>query len=148
VFKNILIPTDGSPIASKAVNAGLELAKQLGAAVTGYCAFETTPVRNDDEGYDIDGIGADRALAMPARAIGEDGVAEMAKAAASAGVPFTTVVHDAKTPHDGIIKTAIEHKCDLIVMASHGRSGLAGLVLGSVTNKVLSQSNIPVLVFR
>ena len=148
MFKNILIPTDGSPIAGKAVNAGIELAKQLGAAVTGYCAFAIAPERTDGEGYDIGGIGADRALAMSARDVGENSVAAIAKAAADAGVPFTVVVHEAKTPHDGIITTAIEHNCDLIVMASHGRSGIAGLILGSVTNKVLAQSKIPVLVFR
>jgi nucleotide-binding universal stress UspA family protein len=148
VFRNILIPTDGSAIAGKAVNAGVELAKRLGAAVTGYCAFETTPMRTDDEGYDVGGTGAGGDLAISTREVGENSVAEIAKAAADAGVPFTAVVHSAKAPHDGIIKTALEHKCDLIVMASHGRSGLAGFVLGSVTNKVLSQSKIPVLVFR
>jgi len=148
VFKNVLIPTDGSPIASKAVNAGVQLAKQSGAAVIGYCAFETTPVGTDFEGYDIGGTDADRAPAMSARDIGENSVAEIAKAAADAGLPFTAVVEEATTPHDGIIQAAIEHECDLIVMASHGRSGLTGLVLGSVTNKVLSHSTIPVLVYR
>jgi nucleotide-binding universal stress UspA family protein len=148
VFKKILIPTDGSPIASKAVNAGVQLAKQFGAAVTGYCAFDSTSVGTDFEGYDIDGTEANRALAISARDDGENSVAEIAKAAVDAGVPFTAVVNETTTPYDGIIKAALEHECDLIVMASHGRSGLAGLVLGSVTNKVLSHSTIPVVVFR
>ena len=148
MFKNILIPTDGSPIAGKAVDAGVELARQLGAVVTGYCAFETTPARTDGEGYDIGGSAASRDLSMSTRDNSESNIAEIAKAAADAGVPFTGVVHEAKTPHEGIITAAIEHDCDLIVMASHGRSGIASLILGSVTNKVLTQSKIPVLVFR
>lgn len=148
MFKNILIPTDGSPTAGKAVAAGVELARQLGAAVTGYCAFETAPGRTDSEGYDTVGGGAGRALSVSTRESSERNIAEIAEAAADAGVPFTAVVREAKTPHEGIIATAVEHHCDLIVMASHGRSGIAGLLLGSVTHKVLSQSKIPVLVFR
>ena len=148
MFKNILIPTDGSPIASKAVDSGVELARQLGAAVTGYCAFKTTAVSTVSEGYDIDESGASRALSMTTRYNSETNLAEIASAAADAGVPFTAVVSEAKTPHEGIIMTAMKHNCDLIVMASHGRSGIAGLILGSVTQKVLLQSKIPVLVFR
>jgi nucleotide-binding universal stress UspA family protein len=148
VIKNILIPTDGSPIASKAVNAGVQLAKQLGAAVTGYCAFETATAGADFEGYGIGSADADGAAAISARDTGENSVAEIAKAAADAGVPFAAVVDEATAPDDGIIRAALAHQCDLIVMASHGRSGLAGLVLGSVTNKVLSHSTIPVQVIR
>ena len=148
MIENILIPTDGSPNASKAVNAGVQLAKQLGATVTGYCAFETATAGADFEGYGIGRADADGALVKSARDTGENSVAEIAKAAADAGVPFVAVVDEAAAPDDGIIRAALEHRCDLIVMASRGRSGLAGLVLGSVTNNVLSHSTIPVHVIR
>lgn len=148
MIRKILIPTDGSPIARKAVDAGVQLAKQLGASVTGYCSYETATVGTDFEGYGIGRADADGVPAISARDSGKNSVADIAKAAADAGVPFAAVVDEATKPCDGIIKAALEHQCDLIVMASHGRTGLAGLVLGSVTNQVLSHSTIPVQVIR
>ena len=68
--------------------------------------------------------------------------------AKSAGVTFASVIDKPATPYDGIIAAAKKTKCDVIFMSSHGRRGLAGIVLGSVTNKVLSHSKIPVLVYR
>ena len=73
---------------------------------------------------------------------------KIAKVAMAAGVPFRAVVAVAETPYDGIIEAAKKQKCDAIFMASHGRSGLEGLILGSVTHKVLIHSKLPVLVYR
>jgi nucleotide-binding universal stress UspA family protein len=147
VFKHILIPTDGSPVAAKAAKAGLAFAHEIGARVTGYCAVEPLSSHLYGEGYIVDGKLLDE-FERRAREIGERYVAGIGKAAEAAGVPFEPLVTTADAPYSGIIAAAKEHRCDAIFMASHGRRGLAGLVIGSVTHKVLTHSTIPVLVYR
>ncbi|MBI4293149.1 MAG: universal stress protein [Betaproteobacteria bacterium] len=148
MFKHILIPTDGSAVANKAVKAGIQLAKNLGAKVTGYYAIETLPTEIYGEGYLISNSKMVKSLQQRARDIGKKHLENIAKVAAAAGVPFGEVMTLAETPYDGIVEAAKKQKCDAIFMASHGRSGLADLVLGSVTRKVLTHSKLPVLVYR
>ncbi len=148
MFKHILIPTDGSPIANKAVKAGIQFAKDLGARVTGYYAVEPVPQHIYGEGYLINNSKISQALQQRVSDIGEKHVEKMAKVAKAMGVPFSTVVTVAETPYEGIIDAAKKHKCDAIFMASHGRRGLAGGLMGSVTHKVLTHSKLPVLVYR
>jgi len=148
MFKQILIPTDGSPIANKAVMAGIQFAKDLGASVTGYYAIEPIPQHIYGEGYLINNRKISQALQQRVREIGEKQVEKMAKVARATGVPFTALVAVAETPYEGIIDAAKKHKCDAIFMASHGRRGLAGGLMGSVTHKVLTHSKLPVLVYR
>jgi nucleotide-binding universal stress UspA family protein len=147
MFKHILIPTDGSQLAAKAIKAGVEMAKEMGARVTGYCAQEPVPVHLYGEGYV-----ADKQMTAEferrAREYAEDCVEQVAAAAKARGVPFEPLVTKASLPYRGIIEAAQERKCDVIFMASHGYRGLAGLLLGSVTQEVLTHSEIPVLVFR
>ncbi|MEK6211992.1 MAG: universal stress protein [Pseudomonadota bacterium] len=146
MFKHILIPTDGSPVANKAAKAGIALARRLGAKVTAYYAIEELqPIYV--EGYafnqkEIDGF-EERAREAGQKRV--DAIGRMAKAA---GVPFTSVVAKALTPYEGIIAAAKKRKCELIFMASHGRRGLSRLIMGSVTQKVLTHSVIPVVVYR
>jgi len=147
MFKNILIPTDGSAVANKAVKAGIELASQLGAKVTGYYAVEAIQPRVYGEGYMIDNKTI-KAFEQQARQVGQKHIDGMAKIAGAAGVKFASVMTMAETPYDGIIETAKKQKCDAIFMASHGRRGLAGIIMGSVTHKVLTHSKLPVLVYR
>ena len=147
MFKNILIPTDGSAVANKAVKAGIELASQLGAKVTGYYAVEAIQPRVYGEGYMIDNKTI-KAFEQQARQVGQKHIDSMAKIAGTAGIKFTGVMTMAETPYDGIIETAKKQKCDAIFMASHGRRGLAGIIMGSVTHKVLTHSTLPVLVYR
>lgn len=147
MFKHILIPTDGSPVADKAVKAGLELAKALGARVTGYFAIEAIQPQVYGEGYMID-QGMVKEFERSAREAAERHMAVIAKTAAAAGVEFSSLVGKAETPYEGIIDTAKKKKCDAIFMASHGRRGLASLIMGSVTQKVLTHSKLPVLVYR
>lgn len=147
MFKNILIPTDGSATAGKAVKAGIELAKELGAKVTGFYAVEAFQPQVYGEGYMIDNRTV-KALEQRARDVGQKHIDAMGKAAAAAGVSFKGVVTTAETPYDGIIDAAKKQKCDAIFMASHGRRGIAGLIMGSVTQKVLTHSKLPVLVYR
>ncbi len=147
MFKHILIPTDGSPVAAKAVKAGIALAREVGATVTAYYGLDPMPAPYYGDGYTVDA----RAIAdieRSARATGEKALAKIAQTAKAAGVKFNGVINKPATPYDGIVGAAKKSKCDIIFMASHGRRGLAGLVLGSVTNKVLSHSKIPVLVYR
>ena len=147
MFKRILIPTDGSAVAAKAIKAGVALAKEMGASVTGYYAMEPPPTHVYGEGYL-----ADRKLVAElerrSRDVAQRSVDEVSDAAKAAGVPCDTVVDKAVVPYKGIIQAAEERKCDAVFMASHGHRGLTGLLIGSVTQQVLTHSKIPVLVFR
>ena len=146
MFKHILIPTDGSPVSNKAAKAGIALARRLGAKVTAYYAIEELqPIYG--EGYvfnqkEIDGL-EERAGVAGQKHV--DAIDKMAKAAS---VPFTSVVAKTLTAYEGIIAAAKKRKCDVIFMASHGRRGLSRLIMGSVTQKVLSHSKITVVVYR
>jgi nucleotide-binding universal stress UspA family protein len=147
MFRHILIPTDGSPVSAKAVKAGIAFAKETGARVTGYCALEPVYAQIYGEGYMITG----RSIAdveKRARQVGERHVAGIGKAAKAAGVRFQGHVSKADSPYAGIVAAARSKHCDLIFMASHGRRGIPGLIMGSVTHKVLTHSRVPVLVYR
>jgi len=146
MFKRILIPTDGSPLATKAARAGLGLARELGARVVGcYVAERVEPVfgaRAMVSRQMIDEFNEGN------RAAGQKHVDAIGRIAARLGVPFTPVVITGQVPHEGIAAVAKKHKCDVIVMATHGRSGLNKLMMGSVAQKVLMHSALPVLVYR
>lgn len=146
MFKRILIPTDGSPVATRAAKAGITLAKALGAGVVGcYVVEEVRPV-----------FGARAMVSQQAiddfnqgnREAGQRQVDAIGRIAARLGVPFTPVVSAGHLPHEGIAAVARKHKCDVIVMATHGRSGLNKLMMGSVAQKVLTHSKLPVLLYR
>ena len=147
MFKHILIPTDGSPVSRKAVKAGIALAKEHGAKVTGYHAVEPVPMRLYGEGYV-----ADRQMIAEFQRRNLDAakkhVAALAREARKAGVPFVPVVETTPRPYEGIVQAASERKCDLILMASHGHRGFDRLLLGSVADKVIQRSKVPVLVYR
>lgn len=147
MFKHILIPTDGSETAQKAVRAGIELAAEIGARITGYCAQEPVPAHIHGEGH----IADKTMIAEFERRAGEfanRNVQVIADAAKAAGVPCASLVTKAAVPYRGIVAAAEDSGCDAIVIASHGHRGLTRLLLGSVTNEVLTHSKIPVLVFR
>jgi nucleotide-binding universal stress UspA family protein len=147
MFKHILIPTDGSPVAAKAIQAGVALAKEMGAAVTGYYAIEPAPTHIYGEGYLADRRLVEE-LERRSREVAQKCVDEIATAAKAAGVKCETVVGKAVVPYKGIIEAAEKNKCDAIFIASNGHRGLTGLLLGSVTQKVLTHTKTPVLVFR
>ena len=146
MFKHILIPTDGSSVANKAAKAGIALARRLGAKVTAYCAIEELqPIYG--QGYVFNQKEID-AIEERAGVAGQKHVNAIDKMAKAASVPFTSVVAKALTAYEGIIAAATKRKCDVIFMASHGRRGLSRLIMGSVTQKVLSHSKITVVVYR
>ncbi len=148
MFKHLLIPTDGSPQSGKAVKAGIRLAQTLGACVTGFYAVELPwPA----QAYGADTAGRRRVLTEYGRhatAAGRRHLDTVHRIARAAGVPFDSVITESLPPDAGIIAAARKLHCDAIVMASHGRRGLASIVIGSVTRRVLLGSKIPVLVYR
>lgn len=147
MFKHILIPTDGSPVAAKAIQAGITLAAEMGAKVTGYYAIEPPPTHLYGEGYLAERRLVDE-LEHRATDIARRSIEEVETAARAAGVKFDSDIGRSVQPYRGIIDAAEKHGCDAIVMASNGHRGLTGLLLGSVTHKVLTHTQIPVLVYR
>ena len=148
MFKHILVSTDGSPLSGKAIRAAVRLARATGARVTG--AYVTAPFVAPAYSE-----GAMYAPMMSAKRYKELCGRESRKALAAveieartAGVESGAVTMVAGNPWQGILRAARSKNCDLIVMASHGPRGLSGLLLGSETNKVLTHSKIPVLVYR
>ena len=140
MYRHILIPTDGSKLADQGVAHGLALAKSLGAKVS--VIFVVEPFSELTGRFQ-------EAVATYAELRKEQAtstLAHAAKAAKEAGVPCETIQVENGQPHQAILAAAEDKGCDLIVMSSHGRSGLSMLLIGSVTNKVLAQAKIPVLV--
>ncbi|HJY75926.1 MAG TPA: universal stress protein [Burkholderiales bacterium] len=147
MFKHILIPTDGSNVAAKAIGAGVRLAAEMGARVTGFHAQQPRPLHLHVNGYAVE---KDLIAELDRRShqFAERCVAQIEDAARADGVAFEAVVVKSIRPYEAIIHAAQERGCDAIFMASHGHRGLDGLLLGSVTQQVLTHSTIPVLVFR
>ncbi len=142
---NILIATDGSELADKAVLQGIALAKALGARVTGVTVSEPFHVVTADVPMVEDTLDEyDRRVAEKARAV----LSRVERAAQDAGVPCDTVHVSEDDPYEGILKAAAQTGADMIAMASHGRRGIAALLLGSQTRKVLTHSTLPVIVYR
>ena len=145
MYKHILIATDGSELAHKAVVQGFALAKAVGAKVTVVTVTEPwTAV-----------VPGEMGMAFPIDEY-EKGAAENAgnilstvkREADATGVACQTVHMSDQYPADGIISTCKDKSCDLIVMASHGRRGISRLLIGSQANQVVVHSTVPVLVVR
>lgn len=148
MFKHILASTDGSRLSDRAVNCAIALAKSTGARLTVYHATNIFPATPYPE-YEavLNSVRADEwdaAQAAHARRILEKCRARAAKAGINCVVRSAAAVQ----PSDGILEQAKKARCDLIVMASHGRRGLQKLLLGSETSKVLAHGKLPVLVVR
>jgi nucleotide-binding universal stress UspA family protein len=144
MYQHILIPTDGSELAERAVTHGLSLAKSVGAKVTVIIVEEPWPPFAVGPAALVPlGTYAEEMKKLAASALNR-----AANAAKQAGVSCDTLQVGDAPPYQAIIATATDKGCDLIVMASHGRSGLSAIVLGSVTNKVLTNTKTPVLVCR
>ena len=147
MFKNVLMPTDGSALSRKAITAGVALAKELGASVTAYHGLEIFQPYVFGDGSIID-TATMATFDERAREQAQKYIDEVEKACKKAGVSFDSIMTKPSTPYEGIIAAAKKKKCDVIFIASHGRGELASLILGSVTQKVLAHSKIPVLVYR
>lgn len=147
MFKNILIPTDGSKLSLKAIKSGVAFAESIHARVTGcYVVEPFQPYYFGD--FIPPDMPTPKEFERHAREAGEACLKQIEAAARAAGVAYSGSVVKADTPYAGVIDAAKKARCDLIYMASHGRSGITGLLLGSETHKVLTHSKIPVLVYR
>jgi len=145
MFEHILIPTDGSELSNKAIRQGIALAKAVSAKVTGitvtipFHVFALDPETIEDTADSY----KKRTTAQAAKYL-----KQVNDAAAAAGVSCAVIHVEHEHPYRAIIDAANKNGCDLIAMASHGRHGISAVVLGSETTKVLTHSNIPVLVYR
>ena len=145
MFKNMLVPTDGSDLAAKAVEQGVLFAKEVGAKITAVTVTEP---------FHLLSVAPSQLEYTPieykkhAEAHAEKVLGIVSDAAKLAGVVCETLHVEHGQVYQGIIDAALARRCDLIVMASHGRRGVSAVVLGSETVKVLTHSKIPVLVYR
>lgn len=145
MFKHILIPTDGSELSKMAVRHGVQFAKEINAKITGltvtvpyhYFAVDAVQLSDTPAQYAID-----------VKAMADKNLSYIKDEAIKAGVIFDLIYRSNEHPYEEIVKTAQDFMCDVIFLASHGRRGMSGLLLGSETQKVLTHSKIPVLVYR
>lgn len=147
MFKHILVPTDGSPLSGDAVAHAVAFAKDTGARITFFFAKPDYPVSFYGEGAIMDPASPEK-FAELAQKQADEILGAAAKLAQQAGVECDTASAVSEAPHEAIIAEANGRGCDLIFMASHGRRGISALLLGSETQKVLTHSKIPVLVYR
>jgi nucleotide-binding universal stress UspA family protein len=147
MYTHILIPTDGSELAEKAVEAGIELARLTRARVTAFIAVPEYQVPSEGEIVSRTAVSFDEHERRSKEKA--DAVLERIEARArAAGVDCDTDFALSDRPYEAIIEAARKHGCDLIFMASHGRRGLSALVHGSETQGVLTHSSIPTMVYR
>jgi nucleotide-binding universal stress UspA family protein len=147
MYKNLLVPLDGSELSSRAATASLELAAQLGAGVTAFVAEPTAPLpalgqRPSDYTRSVD------AHEARTEAHARDVLQRFAEFAAKAGVPCTVHFERCTNVDEAIVEAANRLGCDMIVMVTHGRGALGELLFGSHTKNVLSRSRTPLLVLH
>ena len=144
MFKRILFPTDGSEITDKALEAAIGMAKLAGAELFALSVKEPFPYSAISEIQPM----PPQEFFDAQEKVAAARVKRVAEAASAAGVPCQSRTMEATHAWEAILDHAKAQGCDLIVMASHGRRGMAALLLGSETQKVLTHSNLPVLVVR
>ena len=147
MYKHILVPTDGSKLSLKAAKEAVSLARALGARLTALhvIAPYTPPIAAEGAAYMVY---SPKEYEKGMREAAQKALDKVAALARAADLRCDTVTSVSDAPWEAIIKAARSKKCDLVLMASHGRRGLAGLLLGSETTKVLTHSKVPVLVCR
>jgi nucleotide-binding universal stress UspA family protein len=148
MFSRILFPTDGSEISRRAADTAIELARKLGIGVVAFHSIPSYVAPIADGMYAYVPFDTEEEFTKACKAAAAELIKEVETDAKKAGVPFASSVVTAPAPWHAIIEAAKDNDCDLIVMASHGRKGVAGVLLGSEANKVLTHSEVPVLVCR
>ena len=147
MYENLLVATDGSKLSAKAVAHAISLAQTVGAKLTVFYAAPDYPMPAYADGVVYEPVSRREYTKLAAEDAQKilDGAATKAEAA---GVQCTTAYAIASAPWEAILAAARKHKCDAIVMASHGRRGLSAVLLGSETQKVLTHTKLPVIVVR
>ena len=144
MFKKILVPSDGSPLAHQAAEYAADLAKVHGAQVLGVYVIDPFPYIGIG---DASAVGLQAYLAE-AQAAATQSLDDIRQTCVARGVTFDGDTIERNVTYEGILETAQAEGCDLIVMGSHGRKGVEALILGSVAQKVLTHSKIPVLIVK
>ncbi len=144
MYKRILVPTDGSDLTQKAVATAIALAKLTGAELSTLCVKEPFPYSAISEMQPV----PPQEFYDAQERIAADRVRAVTDAAAAAGLACSGATVEALHPWEAILDTATHQACDLIVMSSHGRRGVAALLIGSETSRVLTHSALPVLVVK
>lgn len=144
MFKKILVPTDGTELSAKAIEAAVNVAQRLGAELVGVTVVEPYSYASLSEYRPESFEDYDARMEK----LANERLEKLENAAKAANVAVETIVAKSFSPYEAIIQTAKDRGCDVIFMASHGRRGLNALLLGSETQKVLTHSNIPVMVYR
>lgn len=147
MFKHILVPTDGSQLSQDTARRAISFAKETGARITAFYAKPEYPVTYYGEGALIDSTTPEQ-FAELAEQQAQEILGFVDRLCQEAGVSCSKLSLISDIPYEAIIDAATQGGCDLIFMASHGRRGFSGLLLGSETNKVLTHSKVPVLVYR
>ena len=147
MFRHILVPTDGSELSQAAIREAVSFAKDIKARITFFYAKPEFPVTFYVEGVPIDAPTSEK-FAQRAEHQAQEYLEFGEKLAQEAGVECSKLSVSSDIPYEAIINAANENSCDMIFMASHGRRGISGFLLGSETNSVLTRSKIPVLVYR
>jgi len=147
MFKNILVPTDGSAPSRKAIKRAVQLAKEQKARVIGFYVGPPwqLPVYSE---YVPPEVMSPKEHAAAVKKTAARYLGAVKKAAAASGVRCKVAYVMGAHPYDEIVKAARRYRCDVIVISSHGRRGFSKLLLGSETTKVLAHSTVPVLVCR
>ncbi len=144
MYQRILIPTDGSEITAKAVQAAIAMAKLCGASLTTICVKEPFPYSAISEMQPV----PPQEFYDAQERIAASRVKAVVDTALAAGVACSGFTVEALHPWEAILDHAKQQNCDLVVMASHGRRGMAALLIGSETSRVLTHSTLPVLVVK
>ncbi|HXE38667.1 MAG TPA: universal stress protein [Azonexus sp.] len=147
MFKHILVPTDGSELSQATAQRAVSFAKDAGARITVFFAKPEYPIAYFGEGALIDPTTPEKFAELADQQAAQY-LGEVQALCAVAGVECSTTSATSDIPYEAIIEAAEKSGCDLIFMASHGRRGISGFLLGSETNKVLTHSKVPVLVYR
>ncbi|MFC5497016.1 universal stress protein [Caenimonas terrae] len=147
MYQRILVPTDGSTLSNKAVKCAIEQAATSGAELVALYVVPRYPISYFEGGISV----PDSEVARTEKQWADKGQAvvdEVQKTATAKGVKAKGVLARSDLVAESVISAAKKHKCDLIVMASHGRRGIKRVLLGSETQHVLTHSKLPVLVLR
>ena len=147
MFKNILVPTDGSALSRNAAKRAVALAKATGAAITGFHAAPSYTFEIYED-YVRPDFMLPAAYAVRAKKVAQRYLETVRKLAESAGVRFSGQYVLSNSPADAIVRAAKKYRCDGIVIGSHGRRGISRILLGSQTQKVLASAKVPVVVIH
>lgn len=147
MYRKLLVATDGSPLSKKAVKSAIDLAGAVGAELVALYVVPRYPVSYFEGGISVSPQEVAR-IEKQWTDKGQDVVDAVASAAQAAGIKAKAVVSRSDLVAESILAVARKHRCDLIVMASHGRKGIKRILLGSETQHVLTRSTVPVLVLR